>query len=113
MNGNKMNGNPEEWEYGTIVKFPKEGDMCDHSRGITLLIIARKMLCLFLMKRLQKNIDTKLIKEQADFRHRRFCNERIFTLHNIIEQSLEYHKPLIINYVYFKRVFDSIYRSTV
>ena len=62
------------------------------------------MLCQVLMKQLQKNIDAKLREEQAGFRHRQSCNEQIFTLHNIIEKSLEYRKPLIINHVEFKNL---------
>ena len=54
-------------------------------------------------KRLQKNIDAKLREEQAGFRHGLSCNEQIFTLHNIIEQSLENRKLLIINCVDFKK----------
>ena len=68
---------PDEWKYEAIVKLPKKGDLLDfdHWRGITLLIIARKLLCRVLLKRLQKNIDAKLRKEQAGFRHGRSCNE--------------------------------------
>ena len=42
----------DEWKCGTIVKLPKKGDLChcNHWRGITLLIIARKMLCRVLLK---------------------------------------------------------------
>ena len=106
---------PEEWKCGAIMKLPKKGNLCDydHWRSINLLINARKMLCRALLKRLQKNIDTKLREEQADVRHGRSCNEQIFTLRSIIEQSLEQHKPLVINYVDFKKVFDSIYRPTL
>ena len=106
---------PEEWKCGAIVKLPRKGNLCDcyHWRGITHLIIARKMLCRVLLKLLQKNIDAKLREKQAGFRHGRSCNEHIFPLRNIIEQSLEYCKPLIINYVDFKKAFDSIYRPTL
>ena len=106
---------PEEWKCGAIVKLPKKGNMCDcyHWRGITHLIIARKMLCRVLLKLLQKNIDAKLREKQAGFRHGRSSNEHIFPLRNTIEQSLEYCKPLIINYVDFKKALDSIYRPTL
>ena len=97
------------------MKLPKKGDLrdCDNWRGIPSLIIARKMLYRVLLKRLQKNIDAKLREEQAGFRHDRSCNEQIFTLRNLNEQSLEYCKPLIINYVDFKQAFDSIYCPTL
>ena len=96
------------------MNLPKKEDLCDrdHWRGITLLIIAKRMLCQVLLKQLQKNIDAKLREEQAGFRHGQSCNKQIFTLRNITEQSLESHKPLIIYYVDFNKAFDSIYSST-
>ena len=107
---------PDEWKCGAIVKLQKKkGSLCDrdHWRGITLLIITRIMLCRVLLQKLQKNTDAKLREEKAGFRHGRFCNEQLFTPHNIIEQSLEYCKPLIINYVDFTKAFDSIYHPTL
>ena len=38
---------------------------------------------------------------------------KIFTLRNTIEQSLKYRKTLSINYVDFRKAFDSIYRLTL
>ena len=67
------------------------------------------MLYRVLLKRLQKNVDAKLREEQDAFRHGRSYNEQMFTLRNITEKSLEYRKPLIINYIGFKKAFDSIY----
>ena len=103
---------PDEWKCGAIVKLQKKGDLCDwdHWWNVTLLTIARKILCWVLLKWFQKHIDTKLREEQAGFTQERFCNEQIFTLSNIIEQSLEYRKSLIANYVDFKRFFDRTYR---
>ena len=106
---------PDEWKCGVIVKLPKKGDLgsCDNWRGITLLVIVRKLICWVLLKRIQEYIDVKLREEQAGFREQRSCHEQIFTLRNIIEQSLEFRSPLIINYVDFKKAFDSIYRPTL
>ena len=97
----------DECKCGATVKLPNKRDLCDcdHWRGIILLMIARKMLCQVLLKRLQKNIDAKLREEQAGFRHGRSCNDK--------KHTLEYSKPLIINYVDFKKAFDSIYRPTL
>ena len=50
-----------------------------------------------LLKRIQEYIDVKLREEQAGFREQRSCNEQIFTLRNIIMQSLEFRSLLIIN----------------
>ena len=96
---------PDEWKRSAIVKLPKKGDLrdCNNWRGITLLVITRKLVCWILIKRLQSVVDEKLREEQAGFRHHQSCNEQVFMLRNIIERSLEYNSPLIVNYVDFKK----------
>ena len=66
-----------------------------------------------MLKRLQSDVDEKLQEEQAGFRHHSSCNEQIFTLRNIIEQSLEYKSLLIVHYVDFQKAFDYIHRLTL
>ena len=85
---------PPEWSKGVIVKIPKKGSLrnCDKWRGITLLSLARKITCWIMLKILQSDIDKKLRKIQASFRQGCSCNEQIFTLRIIIEQSLEFNK---------------------
>ena len=61
---------------------------------------------------MQKEID-HCLRPQAGFRSGRSCNEYIFTLRNIIEQSLEFNHALIINYVDFKKAFDSVHRPSL
>ena len=63
--------------------------------------------------RLRKEIDPKLHEKKASFRTGCSCREQIFTLRNIIEQSLEYQIPMTINYINFKKVFDSIHRPSL
>ena len=106
---------PSEWTKGCIIKLPKKGSLCDCNnwRGITLLTIARKIVCRVLLMRLRDEIDLKLRENQAGFRTGRSCNEQIFTLRNIIEQSLEYQAPIVINYIDFKKAFDSIHRMSL
>jgi len=38
---------------------------------------------------------------------------RTIALRNIIEQSLEQQKDLIINFIEFRKVFDSVYRPSL
>ena len=52
-----------------------------------------------LLNRLQDAVDRTLRDEQAGFRRGRSCTEQVFTLRNIIEQSLEHQQDLIINFV--------------
>ena len=105
---------PHEWTKGVIVKVPKKGNLsdCNNWRGITLLSVPGKVFCKVLLTRL-KNIDAHLREEQAGFRPGRSCSEQIFTLRNIVEQSIEFQTPVYVNYVDFKKAFDSVHRSSL
>ena len=74
----------EVWDYG---KASERGSICDcdHWKSIAVLVIVRRMSFWALLK-------------QANFRTWRSCDEQIFTLRDIIEQSLEHCNSLIINY---------------
>ncbi len=58
-------------------------------------------------------IDTRIRQEQAGFRKGRGCMDQIFALRNIIEQCLEWILPLYINFVDFRKAFDSVHRNTL
>ena len=106
---------PGDWRRGAIVKLPKKGNLsdCNNWRGITLLSISGKVFCSVLLNRLREHVDSRLREEQAGFRKGRSCSEQIFTLRTIIEQSLEYQTPLIINFIDIKKAFDSIHRESL
>ena len=106
---------PEDWRKGAIVKLPKKGDLteCGNWRGITLLSVPGKVFCAVLLRRLRGAIDERLREEQAGFRSGRSCCEQIFTLRNIIEQCMEFRQPLFINFVDFRKAFDSIHRESL
>ena len=106
---------PGDWRRGAIVKLPKKGNLsdCNNWKGITLLSIPGKVFCSVLLNRLREHVDSSLREEQAGFRKGRSCSEQIFTLRTIIEQSLEHQTPLIINFIDFKKAFDSIHRESL
>ncbi|VDO19666.1 unnamed protein product [Heligmosomoides polygyrus] len=106
---------PEDWKKGLVVKLPKKGNLsdCGNWRGITLLSVPGKVFCTVLLRRLRDAIDDRLREEQAGFRNGRSCCDQIFTLRNIIEQCLEYRYPLHINFVDFKKAFDSVHRESL
>ena len=93
----------------------KKGDLsnCNKWRGITLLSVPGKVLCATLLNRVKDDLDKRLREEQAGFRSGRSCSEQILTLRNIIEQSCEFNQKVFINFVDFKKVFDSIHRESV
>lgn len=106
---------PEDWQKGVIVKLPKKGNAteCTNWRGITLLSIPGKIFCAVLLRRIQAAADHRLREEQAGFRRGRSCSDQIFALRNIIEQCVEYKRPLSINFIDFKKAFDSIHRESL
>ena len=106
---------PGDWSKGLIIKLPKKGDLssCDSWRGITLISVPSKVFCRIILNRIEEEIDKKLREEQAGFRKNRGCIDQILALRNIIEQSAEFNEDLHINFVDFKKAFDSLHRSSV
>lgn len=106
---------PDDWRKGLIVKLPKKGNPtdCGNWRGITLLSVPGKVFCSVLLRRLKAAVELRLRENQAGFRQGRSCIEQIFTLRNVIEQCVKYKRPLCINFVDFKKAFDSVHRDTL
>ena len=106
---------PASWKRGIIVKVPKKGDLtiCENWRGINLLSATGKIFCRILLMRMRTGIERVLREEQAGFRAERSCNDQIFVLRSIVEQSLEWNSSLYINYIDFEKAFDSIHHPTL
>ena len=53
---------PDEWLQGLIVKLPKKGDLgdCNNWRGITLLVIASKVLGKIIIRRMKEGAGIQL-----------------------------------------------------
>ena len=92
------------------MKLPQKGNLqhCDNWRGIT-----SKSFCRVLLNRIDGDIDVKLGQEQAGFWREKVCTDQIFTLRNIIEQSIKWNAPLCIGFMDLKKAFDSIHHSTL
>ena len=61
-----------------------------------------------------KNIvDTKLRGEQVGFRKNRSCTDQIATLSIIVEQSIEWNSPFLINFIDYEKAFDSVDRVSL
>ena len=106
---------PEEWKYGTIIKLPKKGNLadCGNWRGITLLSVPGKVMAMILLDRIYEALDGKIREGQAGFRVGRSCADQIFVLRNIIEQSVEWQRQLVVNFIDFKKAFDSLHRPSM
>ena len=106
---------PEDWKKGVIIKLPKKETLkdCNNWRGITLLSTPGKVFSRVLLNRLQDAVDRTLRDELVGLRKGRSCTEQIFTLRNIIKQSLHHQQDLIINFIDFKKAFDSVHRPSL
>jgi len=103
---------PEEWRQGIIIPLPCLSG-CNNWRGITILSVPGKAFCSIILNRLKTELDQRLREEQAGFRSGRSCAEQILTLRNITDQSRKWQKPVFINYIDFKKAFDSIHRNAL
>ena len=106
---------PEEWKRGTIIKLPKKGNLtdCNNWRGITLLSVPGKVMAIIILERICETLDRKLREGQAGFRAGRACADHIFVLRNLIEQSEEWRRQLVVNFIDFRKAFDSLHRPTM
>ena len=106
---------PNDWKEGHLVKIPKKGDLsnCNNYRGITLLSIPGKVFTRILLERIKETVDGQLRDNQTGFRKNRSCTDQIAALRIIVEQSIEWNSPLLVNFIDFEKAFDSIDRDTL
>ena len=60
-----------------------------------------------MLKRLRSAVDVTRREEQAGFQAGRSWTEQIFSLRNIIDQCIEFQKPVVINFI------DSVHRESL
>ncbi|VDP54557.1 unnamed protein product [Schistosoma margrebowiei] len=58
-------------------------------------------------------VDAQLRDQQTGFRKHRSCTDRIAPLRIIVEQSIEWNSSLYINFIDYKKAFDSVDRTTL
>ena len=108
---------PNDWKHGHLIKLPKKGNLkeCSNWRGITLLSVPGKVFSRILLERIKTEVEKEhvLRDEQAGFRQERSTTDQIATLHNIIEQSLEWNTTLYTIFADFEKAFDSVDRDTL
>ena len=78
-----------------------------------LLSVPGKVLSKVILERLKVAVDSKLRKNQAGFRSGRSCADQIVSLRIIIEQALEQRYPCFINFIDYRKAFDSLDRNTL
>ena len=71
------------------------------------------MLSNIIYARLKDEAQGALSEEQAGFRKDRGCSDHIFALRHIIEPCEEWQKGVLLNFLDFKRAFDSVHRASM
>ena len=118
MASSHMSAGLANWGYsrrvgkGIILPLRKKGELsfCSNNRGITLLDISGKAFFTILLLREKDEVDLKMRENQAGFRKGRSCQDRIFSLNQLIEKCLDQQLPCLINFIDFKAAFDSVHR---
>jgi len=62
---------------------------------------------------MQDAVDQLLRQQQAGFRPERSCADQIFSLRQIIEKVTEGQRPVIVNFIDFRKAFDCIHRPAL
>ena len=106
---------PEDWKSGIVLPLPKKGDLthCTNWRGISLLSTPGKVMATILLNRMKAAVDQTLRPNQAGFRPGRSCCDQIFSLRQIIDKCLAWQKPVLLNFIDFKKAFDCIHRESL
>jgi len=74
---------------------------------------AGKVLTSIILNRIKEAADRLLRQEQAGFRKNRSCCEQVFALRRIIEKVQARDKSVYLNFIDFKKAFDSVHRDTL
>ncbi|VDP26045.1 unnamed protein product [Schistosoma curassoni] len=106
---------PMDWKKGHLVKIAKKGDLskCENYRGITLLSVPGKFFNRVLLNRMKDAVDAQIQDQQTGFRKDRPFTDRIATLRNIVEQSVEWNSSLYTKFIDYEKAFDSVDRRTL
>jgi hypothetical protein len=70
-------------------------------------------MCTVLLNRMRTAIDKMLRPNQAGFRPGRSCCEQIFSLRQIVDKCLAWQRPVLMNFIDFKKAFDCIHRESL
>ena len=75
--------------------------------------VTGKVFARIVLSRLGDGVEMHLRTEQAGFGPGRSCNDQIFTLRQIIEKVTAWQKPVMINFIDFRKAFDCLHRPSV
>ena len=106
---------PAEFLKSDIITiYKKKGDRahCENSRGISLLVVASKILTRIMMIRLCQHISESTLPEtQCGFRKDRSTCDMIFCARQLQEKCNEQNKDLYIAFIDLQKAFDTVNRE--
>ena len=85
---------------------------CENYRGISLLVIAGKILTAVIRARLSDHYEANAREAQAGFRRGRGCTDQVFALRQICERRIRNNRRFFALFVDFRAAFDSIHRES-
>ncbi|KAI8492323.1 hypothetical protein Bbelb_297760 [Branchiostoma belcheri] len=105
---------PQEFKDASIVHlYKRKGNRqsCDNHRGISLLVIAGKILARVLLNRLIQHMDDHLPESQCGFREGRGTADMIFAARQLQEKCQEQNRDLYTTFVDLTKAFDTVNRN--
>ena len=106
---------PQELKDASIVHlYKRKGNRwsCDNHRGISLLVIAGKILARVLLNRLTHHMeDGRLPESQCGFRQGRGTVDMIFAARQLQEKFQEQHRDHYTTFVDLTKAFDTVSRE--
>ena len=99
---------PTTWTQSLVVTLPKNLQLCQNYRTISLISHPSKVMLKIILKRLQSQAEEIIAEEQAGFRAGRSTTEQIFNLRILGEKYLQHQQNLYHVFIHFKKAFDSI-----
>ena len=103
----------EDWSLAIFIRlFKNKGGkkICDNYRGISLLVVTKKLFSRVVLKSIQTIVDEQLLERQAGFRANRSTIEQIFSL-RIVMEKYKHNKPLHMRFIDIQKAYDSVNRD--
>ena len=103
---------PACWNKAIVVSVPKKGDptCMDNYRGISLIGIALKLLCMVVIRRIRVALEARglFVPEQAGFRSREECMGQVIALYEVVTRRRLKGLPTYTAFIDFRKAYDTV-----
>ena len=106
---------PEDWKSTNTILLFKKGDKSDigNYRPIALMSQLCKMFSRVILNRIARLLKEGSRREQAGFKAGFSTVDHIYTVTQLLEITREFHIPLCLLFIDFKKAFDSVEKKAV